>query len=535
MLNEYAYCPRLFALEYVHREWADSADTVDGRTVHRRVDRGSREPLPDDPDEPVVVRSVDLSDPELGLVARIDLVEADGDEVVPVDYKRGKAPDVPEGAWEPVRVQLCAQGLLLRAHGYRTDHGVLYFAGSRRRVPIRFDDALIARTRSLAAQARALAQSNGLPPPLVDSPKCPRCSLVSLCLPDEHGWLTGALARVRPLTPQTEEGLPLYVHLSGGSIGKSAEEIVVRDRDGGVERARIADTSRVVVLGSPTVTTPLLQELARRDIPVSWHTSGGWYLGTFAPAHGRNVPMRIAQHRAAADPERALVLSRAFVHAKIANSRVLLRRNGNVGDLTLDRLATYAEDALGARQPDVLLGIEGNAARTYFEAFGSLLTGPLAESFGFDGRNRRPPKDPVNALLSFGYAMLVRELTVICAAIGLDPYVGFLHQPRYGRPALACDLMEEFRPVIADSAVLTAVNTGAVTAESFIVSKVGCSLTDAGRRAFIRTFEKRLGDVATHSTFGTRLSYRRILEVQARLLGRVLLGELVRYPEYRIR
>jgi CRISPR-associated endonuclease Cas1/CRISPR-associated protein Cas4 len=537
MLNEFTYCPRLFALEWVHRVWADSADTVEGRVVHRRVDQPSRErePASEDPEKPVVVRSLDLSDVALGLVARIDLVEAIAGEVVPVDYKRGKPPEIPEGAWEPERVQLCAQGLLLRANGYRCSQGVLYFAGAKRRVRVLFDELLIARTLAMVADARALASRSGLPAPLVDSPKCPRCSLVALCLPDEHGWLAGDVPKVRPLLPQREDGLPLYVQVHGGSIGKDGEEIVVRDRDGEVERARIADTSRVVVQGSPTVTTPLLTELARRDVPVSWHTYGGWYLGTFAPAHGRNAPMRIAQHAAAASPDRALALARSFVHAKIGNSRVLMRRNGKAPDQVLDRLATYAEDALVARDLPTLLGTEGNAARTYFEWLPSMLTGPLAQRFDFAGRNRRPPKDPINALLSFAYAVLVRELTVITQAIGLDPYVGYLHQPRYGRPALSCDLMEEFRPVIADSAVLTAVNTGAVGPDDFVEARTGCALTDAGRRAFIRTLEKRLAEVATHPEFGTRLSYRRILEIQARLLGKVVMGELDRYPEYRVR
>jgi CRISPR-associated protein Cas1 len=164
-----------------------------------------------------------------------------------------------------------------------------------------------------------------------------------------------------------------------------------------------------------------------------------------------------------------------------------------------------------------------------------MVRGPLRETFRFDGRNRRPPRDPVNALLSFAYACLARELTAVLHGIGLDPFVGFLHQPRYGRPALALDLMEEFRPIVADSVVITAINNNEVGPSDFLVRPTGVALTDRGRRAFIQTLERRLDELATHPVFDVRLSYRRILEVQARLLAKVLLGEIDEYPEYRVR
>lgn len=539
MLNEVAYCERLFALEWPQREWADSADTVEGRAAHRRVDRAGRTALPepeDDAERPVVARSVYLASEELGLVAKIDLVEAEGSRAEPVDYKRGRPPAVPEGAWEPERVQVCAQGLLLRAHGYTSDRGWLYFAGARRRVEVAFTDDLIAATLRWRDRAREIAAADGLPPPLIDSPKCPRCSLVGICLPDEHNLLAGRGERVRPLLPQKDDRLPLYVRLHGGSVTKDHGEIVVRDRGEEVGRARLDDTSRLVVLGNVTVTTPLIHELADRDVPIAFHTYGGWLKGVLVSAHGRNVTTRIAQHRRAADPAASLELARAFVHSKILNGRVLLRRNGaDVPAEALARLKELAADLPAAAGLESVLGIEGAAARMYFSHVPRMLAAPWGERFAIEGRNRRPPKDPVNALLSFAYAMLARELTVIAHGVGLDPWVGFLHQPRFGRPSLALDLMEEFRPVIADSAVLTAINNGEVSPNDFDEWPTGVALNDRGRRAFLRVFERRMDEVAVHPTFGTRLSYRRILEVQARLLGKVLLGELPAYPEYRIR
>jgi CRISPR-associated endonuclease Cas1 len=155
--------------------------------------------------------------------------------------------------------------------------------------------------------------------------------------------------------------------------------------------------------------------------------------------------------------------------------------------------------------------------------------------FDFKGRNRRPPRDPVNAMLSLAYAMLAREWTATVQAVGLDPYLGFFHQPRYGRPALALDLMEEFRPLIADSVVLTAINNGEVRVVDFLERMGAVAFTPEGRRRFIETYERRMGQEITHPVFGYQISYRRVLEVQARLLGRYLVGEIPEYPAFTTR
>jgi CRISPR-associated protein Cas1 len=152
--------------------------------------------------------------------------------------------------------------------------------------------------------------------------------------------------------------------------------------------------------------------------------------------------------------------------------------------------------------------------------------------FDFEGRNRRPPRDPVNALLSFAYAMLAKELTVAAQIIGFDPYLGFYHQPRYGRPSLALDVMEEFRPLVADSVVLSVINTGMLGPGDFVAAGESCALTAAGRKTFIQAFEARMDSEVTHPIFRYRISYRRVLEVQLRLLGRVLQGEIETYPAF---
>jgi len=530
MLNEFVYCPRLFALEWLHGQWAENADTVDGSRVHRRVDTETTKA-----DFDGKTRSVSLSDEGLQLTARIDLLDELNGEHCPVDTKRGRPAPTEHRVWDPERVQLCAQGLLLRAHGMRSNRGFIWFAEARTRVEVPFTSELVEQTLVARDAAVALAQRpSALPEPLVDSPKCPRCSLVGICMPDETNHLRGLTGPVRPLLPSRDDREVLYVQLRGGRLGKSHSEMVVKDRAGEVGRAPIPDTSQVVLHGNVSVTTPLIHELMRRDVPVCFHGYGGWFHGMAVAATGNNVFSRIAQHERAGDGPGSLALARAFVEGKILNQRVMLRRNGDGRSASaVQLLKNLARSAAMAEDLTELLGFEGMAARVYFERFPDMLREDL--DFDLDGRNRRPPKDPVNALLSFGYACLVRECTVALHRIGLDPYVGFLHRPRHGRPALALDLMEEFRAVLVDSAVLSAVNQRVVTPDDFVRRSTGVALTPGARRSFIGILEQRLDQEIIHPIFGTRWTWRRTLEVQARLLAKVLLGEVERYPAMRVR
>jgi CRISPR-associated protein Cas1 len=542
MLNEFAYCPRLCYLEWVQGEFAENADVVEGRIHHRAVDKGRQRQkvAKEEKVEPARIheRSVSLSSDRLGLTARIDLVEGEGNRVTPVDYKKGKRPHTPQGAWEPERVQVCAQGLILRDSGFESTAGVIYFAGSKERVAVEFDDALVARTLELAEQMAETSRGGVIPPPLVDSPKCPRCSLVGICLPDEVRMLKAAGTEAiepRLLFPARDDALPLHVQHQGARIKKDGNVLQILDGDELLAEARLEEVSHLVLFGGVQVSTPVIHELCQRGIPISYLTQGGWFYGMTNGLWHKNVELRRRQYQVASHSDRCLDLARAFVRAKIANCRTLLRRNHpNPSESTLADLKGDMERAADAERMDSLLGIEGTAAHRYFSCLGDMFRagdGP-APAFDFQQRNRRPPRDPVNAMLSFAYAMLTREWTTILQAVGFDPYLGFYHQPKYGRPALALDLMEEFRPLVADSVVLTAVNNGEVKPEDFINAMGSVSLTAAGRTRFIGVYERRMSQEITHPVFGYKISYRRVLEVQARLLGRHIMGELPQYPSF---
>jgi CRISPR-associated endonuclease Cas1/CRISPR-associated protein Cas4 len=522
MLNEFTYCPRLGILEWVEGEWEESADTVAGAIRHTAVDRpgfrlrrrtegGEGEGAP--AQDRLQVRSVELSDPGLGITGKIDLVEIEGGRVQPVDYKKGKRPHNAAGAWDPERVQLCAQGLLLRAAGYTCDSGAIYFAGSNERVRIEFDANLVELTLGKIRELREAASAGVLPPPLIDSPKCPRCSLVSICLPDETAWLTDHNARPRRLIPAEVDRFPVYVQEPGARVRKNGGLLEVHLQDQKLGEARLEEISQLVLFGQVQVSTPAIHELCRREIPVVYLSGGGWLHGLTTGVPHKNVELRRRQYAAAADAEASLRIARHLVRAKLLNMRTLLRRNAShIENSVLRDLRQLARSALRAPDLGSLLGYEGAGTRVYFQNLPRMLKGDpeFLRGFSFESRTRRPPRDRMNALLSFAYSMLVREFTQVATAVGLDPYLGYLHAPRYGRPALALDLMEPFRPLVADSACLSAVNGAEITPSDFIERLGAVNLTREGRATFLAVLERRLAQEVTHPVFGYRVSYRRI-------------------------
>ena len=347
MINEVLYCERLCYLEWAQGEFDDNAFTVEGRVVHRRADQpggdlppapaGEREAKPerpaasqDDDDEPAPeprpyqARSVWLSSERLGITAKIDVVDGEeGGRVIPIEYNRGAAPDLPEGAYLPERAQIAAQALLLRDEGYACDDGAIYFAASRRRVPVVIDDALLQKTLAAAARAREIAARGQIPPPLVDSPKCHGCSLVGICLPDETNLLRrldglpadepepdspreeldallgpdepdpaglyGTIdprAELRRLHPARDDALPVYVQDQGARVSLEGDRLIIAGRKQGRTEAKLPSTSQVSLLGNVQITTQALRALLTRGIPLSFFTTGGGGAGVAARRRG---------------------------------------------------------------------------------------------------------------------------------------------------------------------------------------------------------------------------------------------------------
>jgi len=545
MLNEFVYCPRLFYLEFVEGEFQDSADTIDGTARHRRVDVETGElQLPEALGSSadaikIHARSVTLSGRESGLIARMDLVEGRGKKLYPVEYKKGEKPDLRDGAWPTDIIQVVAQAIILRENGYECDEGIIYYFGTKERVPIAITEERVKGTMDEIGKAWDVSDSSDMPPPLVDSPKCPACSLASICLPDEINSLTGQDKEtqeneIRRLYPARDDALPVYIQEQGCSVSKKSEELEVKLNGKPIARSRLIEISQLSLFGNVQVTTQAIHELCKRNVTICYFSLGGWFNGITHGMSHKNVDLRRRQYAVAEDPAKSIIIARRFIEGKIRNCRTLLRRNSIRPETeAMTYLQMRAEEASRSKDPEDLLGIEGSAARVYFQHFKDMIKSESPEArFNFESRNRRPPTDPVNALLSYVYALLSKDLTVTLLATGFDPYLGFFHKPRYGRPGLALDLMEEFRPIIGDSVVISLINNQEINLNDFVIRGTSTGLTSNGRKKVINAYERRLDSLVTHPVFGYRISYRRILEVQSRLVSRWLSGEIREYPMF---
>lgn len=573
---EYAYCPRVFYFMEVEGVFIPSADTEKGNQVHRRVHRPGDPPQPDE-DAPQIVRSLALTSQSLGLTATLDLAELDGQRAIPIEYRKGRprrveppdpqtstdsnnAPpasspsscssfngspshrsmedddnDVDSTAhyepWPTDRIQVTLQALLLEEAGYTVPHVDLYYAQIRRHLRLPLTNELRAEALQCLQQARACARGPR-PLPLINDPKCPRCSLQPICLPDEVNHQRTPSDqnpdRPRALVPLSDDGIHLVAQQDGVRIGVNGLTLKVTDRDG-VESSKIplAQLQSLAILGGVQLSTQALHALADRNIPVAFLSSAGRLIAMVDPLDSVSAIVRREQVRKFDQPACALQLAKALVESKILNQRVLLQRNADsIPQTALDELLLCAENARNATDLQTLLGHEGQAASVYFQNFHLMLKADLASEFDRNGRQRRPPPDPVNALLSFGYTMLAHECVSALRLARLEPSIGALHTSRPGRPALACDLMEPFRPLIVESVTITAFNRNELGQGHFVRTSAGCALTDAGRRAFFNAWARRMDTLVTHPVFGYRMSYRRMLMLHARMIAAWLLDEI---------
>ncbi len=485
-------------------------------------------------DHPVrEARSVTISSPSLGLIAKADIITGTGKAVKPIEYKKKQPTHGPQ--WSPEIAQLCAIGLILREEGYECVEGIMYFTQTRRRVTIPFDDDSLSRVKSMVASMREIASGTNAPPPLIDSPKCAYCSLVGICLPDETNLHNNKTPkRPRRLVPRDSAARPLYVTEQGAKLGIRGGRVNVFSRNKVVQQVRAIDVSQISIFGNVQLSSQLMRAAFSRQIPVCWFSYGGWFQGIAQGLPSKHVELRRRQVGIAA--QAGLPIARRMVQGKIRNCRTLLRRNARADTgPALPQLKSLADQATEATSLESLLGIEGTAARIYFGRFADMLKNDKIGTFDVKGRNRRPPRDPVNCLLSYAYSLLTKDLTATVLGIGFDPYLGVYHRPRFGRPALALDLAEEFRPLIADSVVVNVINNGEIRSTGFIVRAQGVALNQQARRSFLAAYERRLDQEITHPTYKYRITYRRVLEVQARMLGAFLLGEIPDYVPFMTR
>lgn len=298
----------------------------------------------------------------------------------------------------------------------------------------------------------------------------------------------------------------------------------------------------VVVFGNVLVSPYFIQQCSEDGRPITWFSRGGRFKGRLQSPTSGNVLLRRAQHEALSHEDQTRGLAASFLKGKIGNQRYVLQRalRDDVADpeplkAGVEKLGSHLDDLESASTLGELRGIEGNASSTYFGLFDDLILSD-DDDFVFVERNRRPPEDPVNALLSFAYTLLTRDCEAALEGVGLDPQVGYLHALRPGRPSLALDLVEEFRPIIADRTALTLVNRKQLSADDFDHRTGGAvRMTEEGRSTFLEHWQKRKQREVAHPAFEKKTPIGLLPHVQARLLARRLRGDLDSYPSYEAR
>ncbi len=521
LVAHWVFCPRRAWLEAAG-EQTDTHQVAVGIAAHASVDEPST-------GRPADRHSVEIADERLGISGRCDAVEGGPDGALTiVEYKSTPVRRSPT-VTEAMRIQLALQVLALRSTGAVVAAQAVYFVNHRVRVdvPLSADDFEAAA--AAVASTREVIEAPQAPAALEDDPRCAACSHVGICLPDERPEVE-IHRRIVVDDPGTQ-----VVHVASAGARASVRDGRMRVEHRGEELASIPleKIAGVVVHGNVDLTGGLIRELLWRSLTVVWTTGTGRVVGWSVPGTGPNGAARVQQHEAAAAGR--LDLAKAFVGAKISNQATLLRRNGEA-PAAVDVLRSLQGRAAAARSVSEVLGVEGDAAARYFGSFNTMLT-PRVRGLGITFRTRtpHPARDEVNALLNYAYALLLGDVVRAIVACGLDPHAGFLHSASRNKPALALDLCEEFRAPVADSVVLGAINNGEVGPDDFSTVLGATRMRDRGRRALIAAYERRVESEFRHPVFGYRTSWRRAMEIQARMVLGVIDGTQSRYVGIRIR
>jgi len=525
-LHALTYCPRLYYLEEVEELYTQDAAVFAGRRLHVELEK----------DEDGEWQQLVLENQNLGLRGKVDALRTRNGQTIPYEHKRGRpyrdGNNRPQ-AWESDRIQILAYACLIEAElGITVAEGRIRYHAENVLVHVAFDDAARQDVYRAIAQARQLRQSSERPPVATNERLCGRCSLASVCLPEETRLAQGQANQALRLFPEDDERKIIHVTESGTQIGKNGEQLKITKRDGSVAKVPAHQVGQLVIHSYVQLSTQALHFCAWQDIGVHYISGGGRYLGSFDSRQG-SIQRRIRQYKALTDSEMCLKLAQQLVTCRGQSQRKFLMR-GQRGTDSSDTVLTEVIEQMQRTLKQVpkadaissLLGLEGNLAALYFKALPKLLSDSAPAEFQFSGRNRRPPKDRFNALLSFGYSMLLKDVMNSILAVGLEPVLGFYHQPRTQAPPLALDLMEIFRVPLVDMPVMASINRNQWDVEAdFEIRGEQVWLSNEGRRKLISLYEKRKEESWKHPVTQYSLTYRRLIELEVRLLEKEWIGE----------
>ncbi len=566
-LHALRYCERLFYFENVEGVRVADAAVYAGRRLHVEIERD------EDAGEEL---TLELESERLGLKGKVDCVRRRDGTITPYEHKRGRAARDKQGkpeAWASDRLQIIAYAALVEEHaGREIAEGRVRYHADNVTVRVGIDQTAHEELRVAIARAGELGRSVERPPVTENERLCPRCSLAPVCLPEEArlanklrdeyavtressamdglGVIVGgdganAMGEVvvvgrqaEPeraalrLFPADDDRRSLHVLTQGARVGRKGDRFEVAARDEESQLHPVREIGQVVLHGFSQITTQALRLCADQNIGVHWVTTGGRYMGAWVSGAG-SVQRRIRQYRALTNEVFCLNLARRLAEARArAQLSFLLRASRDAGRATVE-----VKDAVSGMRKllaplsravniDSLRGYEGSIGAHYFSALPHLIVAEAGEAMRPDGRNRRPPKDRCNALLSYGYAMLLKDVSNAIVTTGLDPCLGFYHQPRSQAAPLALDLMELFRVSMVDLPVVASINRKQwdETAD-FRIAGEQVWLSDTGRKKFIQIYERRKTEKWKHPVINYSLSYSRLIELEVRLLEKEWTGD----------
>lgn len=516
------FCPRRTWLE-LNGEQTDTAQMQAGTSAHARVDdvkTSSAKRL----------TSVKVWSNELGLIGICDSIERLPDGSIRVVEHKATPVRKRPVVTEANRLQLALQGLCLKEMGHENIEFAVYFSDHRKRVDVELGEDDFAHAREQVRRTNEIAASKSSPLPLDEDPQCSWCSHISVCLPDEHHGKP-VMRRIQVQNPDSQV---LHLTEQGSRASKRNGRVEVHLKNELLGSAPLERIQAVVVHGNIDLSSALIRELAWQNRPVVWCSSTGRLYGWLLSADGPNGLSRVRQHVLA--DAGFLPIASEIISAKIYNQATLLRRHGDA-EPAVQKLRYLQTVAPQVTDISTLFGVEGEAASYYFEAFGTMLDVNALDEIGarWQGRVGRGAQDHVNVLLNYAYGMLTSECVRAFVACGLDPHAGFLHSSNRNKPAGALDLMEEFRPIIADSVVLTLINRREISRKDFFQQDAGMALTPDGRKKVVRAFERRIQTQIKHPIFGYSVTWRRAIEVQARMMLGVIDGSQPSYKGIKVR
>lgn len=536
-LHALAYCERLFYLEEVERLRLADAAVYAGRRLHVEIAK----------EEGDAVERLEFESGALGIRGAVDVLRTRRGELIPYEHKRGRSAGRPGAreAWRTDKLQIGAYAMLVEAaHGRPVNEGRIRYHADNVTVRVLIDEQLREDVHAAIRRARELRESVDRPPVTDNDRLCRRCSLAPVCLPEEArlGRAGAEDNEVMRLLPAHPEGQTIHVLENRATVGRSGQRLVLREPDKPDVHIPIAEVGQVVIHGYAQVTTQAIRLCAEHGIGVHWLSFGGTPIGSLAPS-APSAQRHLRQFKALSDTTFATELAARLVCAKLEGQLRYIMRSTR-GDAQLreaverlcDRIRDSLKAAAHATSSESLLGYEGTGAAAYFEALPHLLSRDLGEQFVFDGRNRQPPRDRVNAILSYGYGMLYREVLQAIISVGLHPGIGFYHRPRSSAHPLALDIMELFRVPIVDMAVIPAINRRTFDPDAdFHVLPGRVLLNELGRKKVIEVIERRKSDTWRHSVVGYSLSYARLIELEVRLLEKEWMGEGALFAKFRLR